>query len=166
MRKMWFVFLCSMVLGCGGDDGAGDSCEPDECTACVDDKCTTELQACYGAGFGGGSFSGDCAMLGQCTVDNDCCGDNAGQECATTCGPFLDQMCLDCIDVLDACEDAQCASECSGGGNAMGACGDLETCCDSLDPGNVGACYQVVAADNAQACTDTLGSYQMGGLCQ
>lgn len=161
------MFMCSVLAACGGDDGAGgDSCEPDECTMCVDDKCSSEVQACYGDGYNSGSFSGDCAMLGECTVDNNCCGENAGPECATTCGPFLDQACSDCLDMLGACEDSQCATECNGGGNATGSCGDLETCCDSLDPGNIGACYQIVAADLDSACADTLANYQMAGLCQ
>ncbi len=59
---------------------------------------------------------------------------------------------------------AGCGDDENGGG-AETACEALMDCCDSLDQGQIGACYQVVEADLDQACIDTQDSYAMAGLC-
>lgn len=130
--------------------------DQDAWVSCVQDKCASQLTACFGAQESCDLTGGDCAAGTACypttTEGYNGCFDTAGKAVGAACNEAATD--LECADGA-ACVDGTCARFCT----SAGACGpggvcDLEV--TGLD--GVGVCSAVEApctdADNDGACAD------------
>jgi hypothetical protein len=200
-----------VVANCGSSDDAGSSsnnlnCPSNTgggtCTAeqnkaysdCIIGKCDAKYQACLGAGYKSGSYSGPCGTWIGCTAKCGC-GD---MMCRSACG-LPDQACQTCFSG----ELAQCvlasgctAPVCTGGGTGGsgggtggsgggtggsgggtggsgggggGTCADLMKCCNAMTNADSKAscnqAYMGVMAGGDQACGGVLAIYRANKLC-
>lgn len=146
----------------GGCTGSGSSTNA-ACGSCVQSKCSSQYNACFGSG-------------GQCSAFV-----NAG------CKGIPDSTCLACTNPLTECQKTNCATECktSGGTDAGGTdtgggtdagptptpataeCKTLLTCCDAatFPASTKGTCYYVAGADDTKNCTDGYNGFKALGYC-
>ena len=91
------------------------------CQSCVESKCKSEMQTCYGSNFNGGA----CKSLESCAAD-------ASDPCGSC---VADNPCQSCIQgTLLTCVQKSCSNDCSDlpSGPAMPTCADLEPCCEKI----------------------------------
>ncbi|MBW2701584.1 MAG: proprotein convertase P-domain-containing protein [Deltaproteobacteria bacterium] len=112
MRKFGFVFfgiISFLALGCGGESGPGDVCDPNPCTAVQDAVCDGDLLLIY-------SSPGTCTASGieaLCTYPLE-----STTDCSTTgqvCDPAT-TSCVQCLRHADCgpnqiCENNSCRTE-------------------------------------------------------
>jgi hypothetical protein len=114
--------------GCGGSsstpvNAAGGRCNlndsPNTCLRCWAQKCTTQLDYCFGAGFHAGeliganttSSSAPCAAFSNCVQICGCF-----DSCFETCSKEIKGSCTECqMKYFAACRAQSCAAECSAG---------------------------------------------------
>lgn len=152
-----------------GGTGAPADCDVSSYSACVENQCSNQYEACLGAGYKSGNFSGGrCEEYFNCALDS-----------ADPCNPpdcTMPEDCLACMGELAACSMSSGCElpECAGGGgptpmggpSAGGGCAALMTCCSSLDGDNQSQCETVLGIDNDLACDQTLSIFQASGTCQ
>lgn len=132
------VFAAALGFGlgnCGGSSGgngptacppgASASCTKAELssyTSCIESKCGSSLQTCFGSAYQSGTYAGVCGSTYETCVQN--CGCNNG-ACVAACGaPSADcQTCLltvsSCIATSNCAEPA-CATGSTGTGGTVG----------------------------------------------
>jgi hypothetical protein len=141
-----------------------------DCTAyseCMQENCSSEYEACLGANYQEGDFSGgDCEMYMNCVVDCDC-----DSTCTQACD--LDSACQNCFiglafagcasacsAQLNECAGSQGTGGTSGGGGSSNTggsggtggipglsdatCADLAACCPTLDANTQASCDAIV----------------------
>lgn len=132
------VFAAALGFGlgnCGGSSGGGGptacpsgstanctQAELSQYTSCIESKCGSSLQTCFGAGYQSGNYGGVCGATYETCVQK--CGCN-NSPCVVACGaPSADcQSCLldvgTCIGGA-SCEQPACAGTSAGTGGAVG----------------------------------------------
>jgi hypothetical protein len=193
-----------IIANCGGSDSSSTNnlnCPPSNtgagtCSAeqtkaysdCLQNKCDSAYQACFGSGYKSGSFGGACGTWIGCYAKCPC-GDTA---CRGACGlpPADCQACT--VNQLGPCQmNAGCTyPTCTGtgtggsgggtggsggggaGGGGGGTCSDLAKCCNSLaDASQKSACNMAVTGAMQPGlgdayCGQILMVYRAGGVCK
>lgn len=106
----------------GGTCTDEDLIEWHECTT---DACQDEYEACYGAGFRSGEYTGVCKPFIDCAQRCDC----YDTDCVAACP--IPQDCLDCFDGVSCGQE--CSPSCIAFGPRAGkTCRDTLACCPGL----------------------------------
>jgi hypothetical protein len=178
-------------LNCPSNTGTG-TCTAEQNKAysdCIISKCDAQYQACLGAGYKSGSYSGPCGAWIGCTAKCGC-GDTA---CRSACG-LPDATCQACFTgqlatcvTSSGCTAPVCTGTGTGGtgggtggtgggtggtgGSTTGGCGALMKCCASANNASIkSACEAQYNALKSQAgsdmaCSLLAGQYKMAGYC-
>jgi hypothetical protein len=201
-----------IVANCGGSDSSSNSnglncpatnggvtCNAEQTKAygdCLQSKCDTAFQGCYGAGYKSGSFSGACGTWIGCYAKCSC-----DKTCQAMCGAPPAE-CLTCISAQvspcvtsSGCVSPTCTGTGTGGsggggsggasgtggsgaggaggggGGGGGTCADLTKCCNSLADANQKAtCNMAVMASMSAGgdfyCGQVLMVYKASGVCK
>jgi hypothetical protein len=143
--------------------GGEDKCKNGELEAyaqCVNSKCDSQYQKCFGPNYKTGSFSGgDCSTYFTCT--NACaCDDTA---CMQKCG-VADPKCRACLATFQQCSAGcqlpACAMDGSGGQTSGGGSVGNKTCADLKD-----CCASLTDADQKEACEQASTALTMDVQC-
>jgi hypothetical protein len=158
--------------GCAdqGGTGAPADCDTSSYAECIENQCSTQYQACLGAGYKSGDLSG-----GRCEEFMNCALASADPCSPTDCMPSDD--CTSCLLEVGNCSLSSACElpECAGGGGAMpggtpsgGGCAALMTCCASLDADMQSDCNDTLDSLGGidQACDAAITIYQASGSCQ
>ena len=158
---------------CGGSSAGGTA---QDCADCMTTKCDSAYQACLGAGYKTGNYSGGaCQTYMDCVTACDCSDSACYEGCSDKIGKDMSDPCLSClVNNLGSCEMANCAAECgissglggAGGGSGAG-CAALSACCAALgaDSPLKTSCDSVLAANNDTACSTTYDAWKAAGNC-
>ena len=121
---------CHDALSNGGAGG-------DACLTCTQDACATETAAAFGTNFPT-SVTGVCASFYECFMACPCNSADPSElepNCAIACATSIEPACQAATEALQACEDTNCATECS---EPVSACGngtvDTGEECDGIAP--------------------------------
>jgi hypothetical protein len=159
--------------------GQGAACADSAAVAsyglCVFVECQSAYAACFGAGFAGGTYTGDCADFATCVdacsaCDADCVAACQSQHESSACSSCLGQQVVPCLDAAIA--NAKCSAPCraDAGADAAasdGSCEALATCCSrvpSVDSSTCAAAYLSAAGDSAR-CAEARAVYVTQGKC-
>ena len=127
---------------CGSSGTSTTNCP--SYTSCVETSCTTQLKACYGAGYAGGNYSGGaCSAYVTCTQACAC-----NSTCIQACSQTAE--CSTCLTTWEMCAQNACATQFNqclsaalDAGPGSHTCADLSACC-AQQPANMQSdCVQV-----------------------
>lgn len=188
VRALLGSFIATaLVVGCGSDSGssggnnalakcaAGNGkSSSDACVSCMQSKCGSQMNKCYGANFSGGQCSAllSCAKKASDPCNNDCSPDSTCQSCIVSdLAPCVLQNCAsDCESSTDGSGGS--GNGTGGGGNGTGAttgssimtCSDLSTCCGKISNASAKSSCQSIADMKNDSICSVAGS-GFSGLC-
>jgi hypothetical protein len=152
----------SQFAKCAASNGSGSSSvDEQKCVSCMQNKCSSELNACYGSNFNGGA----CKDLITCS-------EKAPDPCNADCTPS--SGCISCISGdFASCIQKNCLSDCgssdsmttggTGGSTSAGGfdagvgsdktCADLAACCAKATDAQLKSdCQGVAGGKDDQIC--------------
>lgn len=135
----------------------------DTYSSCVQDKCDTEYQKCYGAGYKDGNFGGACGTYVACVQK---CGCN-NTSCVTACGQ-PDSDCSTCLQGFATCSQgctlpacyAESTPDSGAGSTATHTCAQLTACCAKVASGALqDACNSTASSGQDAQCSAVYSAF-------
>lgn len=156
-------------LSCTTDTGPCSQAEVNQYGACIADRCDAAYQACFGATYRTGSFSGPCGTyyncLGRCGCNDSACRVACGVA-PTTCQVCIANKIATCAN-SSACQRPSCSGPAPPGGNT---CADLLRCCQSItDKFTRDLCvleYNEARKHGDYICGPFVQGYRQTGMCK